>query len=200
MSRGRAHSDPPSPSSSHYLPSSPAVGGPQRDQAGPDARLRSSPAPSREESYDVQAEQQHRRQSQVANPSRWTPSTRRSFEIENERRLSLTQASLAQLSLSQRPPRYLSSMPTYPSRPQSNTPSITSVSDDEGNDTEVMEDSLNDETMISWIRKGKGRSTLQNSQEADLFSDAGTGDGMAGTLPPEILVNVSQQRCGGNVI
>ena len=56
------------------------------------------------------------------------------------------------------------------------------MSDDEGDGRDDMDLSLNDEKMKSWIGKGKGKSSAGGE---------GNGTGIAGTLPPEILIHVS---------
>lgn len=60
----------------------------------------------------------------------------------------------------------------------SNTPSVTSVSDDEDAVLEI------DEDVKSWVDKGKGKAV----------DGVGKGEGLAATLPHEVLVHVSSSN------
>ena len=102
---------------------------------------------------------------------------------------SLTAESLARLSLVSRPARWHHSTPS-PAQPPawletSVTPSVTSISDEDEKEGEI-DVSMNEDRVKAWIRKGKFKAT---------DGVEGTVDGAkkcdAGSLPPEILLQVS---------
>jgi len=64
------------------------------------------------------------------------------------------------------------------------TPSTTSVSDGEDAEGEDLNLSLTDEQIKDWVGKGKGK----GRGDGDMIMD---GSGLAGSLPPETLVQVS---------
>lgn len=109
-----------------------------------------------------------------------------------EQPTSLTQAALAQLSASPRPPRWPpNTAHSYPGRKAASvTPSATSVSEGDEIDGEDsrLSLSLSDEQVKAWVRKGKGKEKERNVSAGGRLRDSG----LANTLPPEILVHVSR--------
>lgn len=125
-------------------------------------------------------------------PSLDTSTSSTSAEVQ------LTEDSLARLQISDvaedRPRRPVGfqphsyagtgSGPATRGRPPSVTPSTTSVSDGEDEEDEVDLEPLGQSKKEDWLRKGKQKETITVQGTSD-------ASGIAGTLPPEILLHVS---------